>query len=182
MKVGLIYSALAMIAAIIISNILVEIPINNWLTWSAFTYPLTFLVNELVNYYYGPRWARRIVYIGFVVAFFFSLALANTQVACASGLAFLMGQLLDISIFTRLRRHSWWLAPAAASFLGSILDTCVFFGLAFWGQGLLILTLGAGDLGVKLLVDLAMLVPFRIFLKNKNTCSLNIIASKNFGS
>lgn len=164
MRTGLIYFSLAMIFAVVISNILVDIPINNWLTWGAFTYPLTFLVTELTNYYYGSRLARRVVYIGFFVAFFLSLLLANTQIACASASAFLVGQLLDIGVFAHLRRRAWWLAPASASFLGSLVDTLVFFSLAFWGQGLLIFTLGAGDLGIKLLMDLAMLLPFRIFL------------------
>jgi uncharacterized PurR-regulated membrane protein YhhQ (DUF165 family) len=167
MKSGLIYYSLAMIFAVVISNILVEMPINNWLTWGAFSYPLTFLVTELTNYYYGSRSARRVVYIGFVVAFFLSLMLANAQIACASALAFLVGQLLDISVFVRLRRKTWWLAPLAASFLGSFVDTVIFFSIAFWGQGLLILTLGAGDLGLKLLMDLVMLLPFRIFLWNR---------------
>ena len=167
MRTGLIYAFLAMIFAIVISNILVEIPINNWLTYGAFTYPLTFLVTELTNYYYGPKLARRVVYIGFLVAFFLSLFLANIQIACASACAFLVGQLLDIGVFTHLRRRSWWLAPTLASFLGSLIDTLVFFSLAFWGQGLLILTLGAGDLGIKLVMDLAMLLPFRMFLYRK---------------
>lgn len=164
MKSGLIYFSLAMIVAVVSSNILVEIPINNWLTWGAFSYPLTFLVTELANYYYGPKLARRVVYIGFLLAFLLSFIFANTQIACASGLAFLVGQLLDIGVFSRLRGRSWWLAPAAASFLGSLVDTLIFFSVAFWGQGLLILTLGAGDLGIKLAMDLAMLLPFRLFL------------------
>ena len=176
MRTGLINSFLAMIFAVIISNILVEIPINNWLTWGAFSYPLTFLVSELTNYYYGPRLARRVVYMSFFVAFFLSLFLANAQIACASALAFLIGQLLDISVFVHLRRKAWWLAPISASFLGSLVDTVIFFSIAFWGQGLLIFTLGAGDLAIKLLVDLAMLLPFRIFLYSR---PLVIIARKN---
>lgn len=164
MKFDINVAIISMVVAVAASNYLVEIPINDWLTYGAFTYPLTFLVTEVTNYCYGPRWARRVVYVGFVVAVALSLLFMNPQIACASGLAFLVGQLLDISVFRRLRQQAWWMAPACASVLGSLVDTVIFFSIAFFGQGMLMLTLAAGDFVVKLLVDVLMLLPFRFFL------------------
>lgn len=164
MKLGINLAAIGMVIAVTASNYLVEIPINDWLTWGAFTYPLTFFITELTNYLYGPSWAKRVVYLGFIVAVLLSFLLMNPHIALASGTAFLLGQLLDINIFNRLRQQTWWMAPACASILGSLVDTVIFFTIAFWGQGWLILTLGVGDFLVKLAMDVAMLLPFRVFL------------------
>jgi uncharacterized PurR-regulated membrane protein YhhQ (DUF165 family) len=168
MNSPLILSLAAMIMTITLSNFLVEIPINNFLTWGAFVYPFSFFINELTNCYYGPRMARRVAIIASISAFFMSLLCANIHIACASGMAFLVAQLLDISVFTRLSRKSWWLAPALASSLGSLCDTIVFFGMAFYGQGALMFSLGVGDLTVKLLVDMALLAPFRIIMRTNS--------------
>jgi len=164
MNQGILLATFGMIAAVAASNYLVELPINEFLTWGSFSYPVTFFITETVNYFHGPRWARRVVYIGFLVAVTLSFLFMNPQIAMASGLAFLIGQLLDISVFTRLRRMQWWLAPASASIAGSFVDTVIFFTIAFWGQGFLIVTLGTGDFLIKLSMDLVMLLPFRLFL------------------
>ena len=164
MKYKLLLLIFSMIAAVVASNLLVEVVINSWLTLGAFTYPVTFLINELTNFYYGPRCARRLIYFAFVVAFLLSLYLADFQIACASGLAFLISQLLDIYIFSKLRAKTWYWAPALAAIGASLIDTAVFFSLAFWGQGFLIITLGLGDVAVKIAIDILLLMPFRFFV------------------
>ena len=129
-----------MTAVVVASNILVQYPVQGMLgainlgdllTWGAFTYPFAFLVTDLTNRQYGPRNARVVVFSGFVVGVALSWYLSMPRIAIASGLAFLLGQLLDISVFNRLRRQSWWQAPLAGSVLGSILDTVLFFSFAF---------------------------------------------------
>jgi uncharacterized PurR-regulated membrane protein YhhQ (DUF165 family) len=154
---------LAMVILVAGSNYLVEFPINNWLTWGALTYPMTFLVTELTNRTYGPQVARRIVYAGFLVAVVISVILATPRIAFASGLAFLVSQLLDISVFNQLRKQSWWIAPFFASFLASLVDTGIFWTAAFIGEPFPWMTLATGDFGVKLAVDVTMLLPFRLF-------------------
>nr|WP_246252473.1 queuosine precursor transporter [Ancylobacter pratisalsi] len=128
-----------MMAVVAASNVLVQYPVQHFglaevLTWGAFTYPLAFLVNDLTNRRFGPAVARRVVYFGFALAVVLSIWLATPRIALASGTAFLVGQLLDIGVFNRLRRMSWWQAPLAGSFLGSAIDTVLFFSLAFAGD------------------------------------------------
>jgi uncharacterized PurR-regulated membrane protein YhhQ (DUF165 family) len=108
--------------------------LEDYLTWGAFTYPVSFLVTDLTNRRYGVGVARRLVAIGFVVAVVLSVALATPRIAFASGTAFLAGQLLDVTVFNSLRRHTWWRAPLIGSLLGSALDTALFFSLAFAGD------------------------------------------------
>ena len=131
----------AMAAIVIASNILVQFLVGNWLTWGAFTYPFAFLVTDLMNRLHGPRAARQVVAAGFVVGLACSFVgsqiegpfgpLVSLRVAMGSGTAFLVGQLLDVAVFNRLRRGSWWRAPFVASVMGSVLDTLVFFSIAF---------------------------------------------------
>ena len=126
----------AMALVVVASNILVQYPFNHLgfgeiLTWGAFTYPIAFLVNDLANRCYGKSVARRVVIAGFVAAVILSVWLATPRIAIASGTAFLTGQLLDIQVFDRLRRQSWWKAPFMATIFGSMLDTLIFFTLAF---------------------------------------------------
>ncbi|HSI39093.1 MAG TPA: queuosine precursor transporter [Xanthobacteraceae bacterium] len=128
-----------MMAVVAASNVLVQYPVehfglNEVLTWGAFSYPLAFLVNDLTNRRFGPVVTRRVVYAGFALAVVLSIWLATSRIALASGTAFLVGQLLDIGVFNRLRRQSWWQAPLAGSLLGSALDTAIFFTLAFAGD------------------------------------------------
>lgn len=154
----------AMTVIVSASNFLVQFPINDWLTWGALTYPVAFLVTDLTNRKLGSRSARRVVYVGFGLAVVLSVVLATPRIAMASGSAFLVAQLLDILVFNRLRRARWWLAPLVSSTLGSIVDTALFFSLAFAGTDVPWVTLAFGDLGVKLAMALVMLIPFRLLL------------------
>jgi uncharacterized integral membrane protein (TIGR00697 family) len=132
---------LAMAAIVLASNILVQFLFGQWLTWGAFTYPLAFLVTDLMNRFYGAAAARQVVFAGFVVGIFCSLVgtqiegefgpLVTFRVALGSGLAFLSAQLLDVAVFDRLRKGRWWTAPLTSTLLGSTLDTALFFTIAF---------------------------------------------------
>ena len=154
----------AMMAIVTASNFLVQFPINDWLTWGALTYPASFLVTDLTTRLQGPGRARAVVVVGFALAVALSVWLASPRIALASGTAFLVGQLLDIAVFQRLRAGSWWRAPLVSSSLGSLLDTLIFFTLAFAGTGLPWPTWAAGDLAVKLALALLFLAPFRAAL------------------
>lgn len=156
------YLFLAMTFFVACSNYLVQFPINDWLTYGAFAYPFTFLVTELCNRFYGPRNARKVVYAGFAVAVLLSTMLSTPKIAFASGAAFLVAQLLDISIFTRLRQQSWWIAPFCASALASLVDTLIFWNLAFYDEGMPLLSLAFGDFLVKLALDVLLLMPYRL--------------------
>jgi uncharacterized PurR-regulated membrane protein YhhQ (DUF165 family) len=132
----LIVPVLAMTLVVVASNILVQYPfepfgLGDYLTWGAFSYPVAFLVTDLTNRRYGSATARQLVIVGFIIAVRLSIWLATPRIALASGTAFLVGQLLDITVFNRLRRQSWWHAPLAGSVVGSALDTALFFSLAF---------------------------------------------------
>ena len=133
----------AMAAIVVASNILVQHLLGQWLTWGAITYPLAFLVTDVMNRVYGPSTARRVVYAGFAVGVACSLigtqimgefgSLVTLRVAVGSGTAFLVAQLVDISVFDRVRGGRWWSAPLASSLVGSALDTALFFSIAFSG-------------------------------------------------
>ena len=154
----------AMAGLVALSNVLVQYPINDWLTWGAFTYPVCFLVTDLTNRRHGAAVARRVVYAGFAAAVILSIALATPRIAAASGLAFLAAQLLDVTVFDRMRRLAWWQAPLASSMLGSAVDTALFFSVAFYGTGVPWVTLGIGDFLWKAAFALAMLIPFRLLM------------------
>lgn len=193
----LLLGVLAMAIIVVASNILVQYPIGQWLTWGAFTYPFAFLVSELVNRFHGVAAARRVVYAGFAVGLICSVIgtqiigefgpLVTLRVAIGSGLAFLAGQLLDVTVFDKLRRKAWWRAPFLGSMLGSSVDTVLFFTLAFssafiwldpasdvsWAAAQVPLlgfgpevplwvSLGLADFCVKVAVDLIALMPFRL--------------------
>jgi uncharacterized PurR-regulated membrane protein YhhQ (DUF165 family) len=156
----------AMVAVVAAANVLVQYPVeafgaDAWLTWGAFTYPLSFLVSELTNRRFGPQAARRVVYVGFALGVALSAALATPRIALASGAAFLGGQLLDIRVFDRLRRQAWWRAPLVSSLLASAVDTALFFSLAFAFTAVPWPTLALGDFAVKLTMALVLLAPFR---------------------
>jgi hypothetical protein len=157
----------AMAAVVAASNVLVQFPINDWLTWGAFTYPVAFLVTDLTNRRLGAAAARRVAVAGFVAAVVLSIWLATPRIALASGIAFLSAQLLDVTLFDRLRRRPWWQAPLASSTLASVWDTALFFSLAFAGTGLPWLTWALGDLGVKLAMALLLLLPFRALMGSR---------------
>ena len=134
---------LAMAAVVVASNILVQFLFGQWLTWGAFTYPIAFLITDVMNRVYGAGPARRVVFVGFVVGVICSLIgtqimgefgpLVTLRIAIGSGLAFLTAQLLDVSIFSALRSGKWWRAPLASTLVGSSVDTAIFFTVAFSG-------------------------------------------------
>jgi len=161
---GMVVAAIAMVAVVAASNYLVQFPLNDWLTWGAITYPLSFLVTDLTNRAFGPRRARQVVYVGFALGVALSIWLADWRIAAASGTAFMVGQLLDITVFDRLRRTAWWQAPLLGSVLGSIVDTALFFSLAFTGTDVPWMTLALGDLAVKLVLAVFFLAPFRALM------------------
>lgn len=191
----------AMVVVVTASNILVQYPVQadlgpihlgDLLTWGAFTYPFAFLVTDLTNRHDGPNRARMVVVVGFIVALVLSVFLATPRIAIASASAFLIGQLLDISVFSRLRAsRAWFLPPLAASLFGSLLDTAIFFTIAFapalgFVDGLfgtadgslgfgapwlgigpevpLWTSLATGDFLVKFLAALLLLAPYRLLM------------------
>jgi len=169
-------AVLAMGLVVLSSDILVQYAINDWLTWGAITYPFAFLVTELVNRAFGPLQARRVAWVGFAVAVAASAALAPARIAAASGLAFLLSQMLDISVFDKLRHSRWWRAPLIATMLAAVLDTTVFWSVGFAGQDLPWVTWALGDLGVKLVMAVCLLLPFRLLIgKNAKT---NVVTSQ----
>ncbi|MCU0912187.1 MAG: queuosine precursor transporter [Rhodobacteraceae bacterium] len=139
----LIPGILAMAAIVVASNVLVQFLFGQWLTWGAFTYPLAFLVTDVMNRVYGPALARRVVFAGFAVGVACSLVgtqiagefgpLVTWRIAMGSGIAFLTAQLLDVALFDRLRGGAWWRAPLVSSLIGSSVDTALFFTIAFSG-------------------------------------------------
>jgi uncharacterized integral membrane protein (TIGR00697 family) len=195
----LVWGVAAMAVVVITSNILVQFLVGDWLTWGAFTYPFAFLVTDVTNRLHGPAAARRVVLAGFVVGLLCSFVgsqitgpfgpLVSLRVAIASGTAFLVGQLLDVAVFDRLRAGRWWQAPLVSSVVGSVVDTAIFFSIAFsaalafiapgvdvaWANapvpllGLgpvlpLWVSLALADFGVKLALALFALAPFRAAL------------------
>ncbi|MDP3960493.1 MAG: queuosine precursor transporter [Pseudorhodobacter sp.] len=201
---NLIPGILAMAAIVVASNILVQFLFGQWLTWGAFTYPFAFLVTDLTNRLYGAAAARRVVLAGFVVGVICSLIgtqivgsfgpLVSLRVAIGSGAAFLAAQMLDITVFNRLRTAAWWRAPLISTLVGSTLDTAIFFTTAFsaalvvlepgfdvgWANEPLPLlgvgpevplwvSLAVADWSVKLGLAVVALVPFRLIIAKLNT-------------
>lgn len=166
------------------SNYLVQFPIHYYgldkvLTYGAFSYPVAFLITDLANRSYGKIVARKIVYIGFVVGVSFTLLfstnfadLISVRIAIGSGTAFLVAQLLDVQIFDKLRKRKWFVAPLTSSFIGSTVDTFLFFSISFYATGIPWFTLSLGDLTVKIFVALVMLIPFRLLLGNFKTAKV----------
>ncbi len=153
-----------MAGIVLLSNILVQYPLNDWLTWGAFSYPIAYFVTDVCNRRAGPALARRIAWLGFAVGAILSLILAPWRIATASATAFIVSQLLDIAVFNKLRQQAWWKAPLIGSVLASIIDTAIFFGLAFGGTEISWLHLAVGDLGVKLAMAVVLLAPFRLLI------------------
>lgn len=151
----------AMAVVIAVSNYLVQFPIGAYLTWAAFTYPFAFVVTDISNRWAGPKLARRVAWAGFALGVFLSIVTATPRIAAASGTAFIAAQLLDIRIFNQLRNRVWWRAPLVGSVIGSMVDTALFFSLAFAGTDVPWLPLAVGDLGVKLGMAVLLLLPYR---------------------
>ena len=162
---------------VLTSNYLVQFPINHYglekiLTYGALSYPVAFLITDLANRSYGKEVARKIVYIGFTLGISFTLLfstnftdLISIRIAIGSGTAFLVAQLLDVQIFDNLRKKKWYVAPLTSSILGSTVDTFLFFSISFYATGVPWVTLSLGDLTIKILITLLMLIPFRLLLR-----------------
>ena len=160
------------------SNYLVQFPIKYYglekiLTYGALSYPIAFLITDLTNKFYGKFSARKVVYIGFVIGIFSTFFLSTNfsdlisiRIAIGSGVAFLTAQLLDVNIFDKLRKSKWYVAPLTSSLIGSTVDTFLFFSISFYGTEIPWITLSIGDLIIKILVSLAMLIPFRFLILN----------------
>ena len=161
---------------IIVSNYLVQFPINkfnlqNILTYGAFSYPITFLITDLANRRYGKEKAKKLVYFGFTFGILLTLFVSTNfediisiRIAIGSGTAFLVAQLIDIEIFQQLRNKAWFIAPMTSSIFGSVVDTFLFFSISFLGTGIPWVTLAFGDLFVKILMAFLMLIPFRLLI------------------
>ena len=161
---------------VLASNYLVQFPVNHYglneiLTYGAFSYPIAFLITDLANRSFGKIIAKKIVYLGFTIGILFTLIfstnfgdLISIRIAVGSGIAFITAQLLDVQIFDQLRKKKWFIAPLTSSLIGSVVDTFIFFSIAFYGTGVPWVALSLGDLAVKFIVALVMLIPFRILL------------------
>lgn len=154
--------AAAMVLVVVSANVLVQFPINDWLTWGAATYPISFLITDIANRFHGAAVARRVLYAGFCIAVVLSLYFATVRIALASGTAFLIAQLLDVQVFDRLRNSVWWKAPLISSLIGSAVDTALFFTIAFYATTVPWITLAIGDFSVKIALALLMLIPFSV--------------------
>ena len=173
-----------MVLIIVLSNYLVQFPINymglqDVLTYGAFSYPIAFLITDLSNRKYGKNIAKQIVYFGFVLGVIFTFYFATNysdvisiRIAIGSGSAFLIAQLIDVNIFDKLRKKTWFVAPLTSSLIGSSVDTFLFFSISFYGTGINWLTLSFGDLTVKIFVALTMLIPFRLLLSHVKEISV----------
>jgi len=172
MSVRFLWAVLAMAVVVTASNFLVQYPVEGQigaldlaeiLTWGAFTYPVAFLVNDFTNRQFGPAAARKVVLVGFAIAVVISFILATPRIAMASGAAFLSAQLLDTTIFSRLRAARWWKAPLVASLAGSVIDTLLFFGIAFSASfGFIDSALGVPDSSLAFAVPLFSLLPLDV--------------------
>ena len=194
---------LAMALVVFISNILVQFLLGDWLTWGALTYPFAFLITDLTNRFYGKNAAKKVVFCGFLIGVFCSLVgtqiigefgpIVTLRIAIGSGLAFIIAQLLDVSIFNLLRNTKWWKAPLISSFFGSSVDTTIFFFIAFsaslsflepsndisWaleqtpilgflGSAPFWVSLAVADFLVKIALITFSLLPFRILIGTKH--------------
>tara|TARA_A100001388_G_C28659597_1_gene446095 strand:- start:261 stop:806 length:546 start_codon:yes stop_codon:yes gene_type:complete len=177
---------------VLISNYLVQFPVDHFglqeiLTYGAFSYPITFLITDLANRAYGKTVARKVVYIGFIIGIFLTLFVSTNfsdvisiRIAIGSATAFFVAQNLDVQIFDKLRKKTWYIAPLFSSSIGSIIDTFLFFSIAFYSTDIPWVTLAIGDLLVKFLVTLLMLIPFRLLLKKIRDHSNNTISEVKF--
>ena len=177
MNRAILFLSVLMGVVVLTSNYLVQFPIHYYglseiLTYGAFTYPIAFLITDLANRSFGKEIAKKIVYFGFFIGIsftlFFSTNFSDTisiRIAIGSGTAFIISQRLDVYIFDKLRKKYWFIPPLASSINGSLIDTFLFFSIAFYATGIPWFTLALGDLAVKLFVAILMLIPFRMLLK-----------------
>ncbi len=176
------------IAVIASSNYLVQIPFSLFgfhTTWGAFTFPFIFLATDLTVRIFGPVLARKIIFLVMLPALalsyllsviffqthfqgFAALSSINwfvARIAVASFMAYLLGQILDVHVFNRLRQiRQWWVAPACSTVFGNALDTIAFFGIAFYQSPEPFMAqhwqeIAMVDYGFKLLISLGLFVP-----------------------
>jgi len=188
------YYKLSILMGVVVlaSNYLVQFPVQYFeldkiLTYGAFSYPVTFFITDLANRAYGKIVARKVVYFGFVIGVLLTLFISTNfkdmisiRIAIGSGTAFFIAQNLDVQIFDKLRKRSWFIAPLISSLLGSITDTFLFFSIAFYATDIPWITLAFGDLMVKLIITLAMLIPFRLLLYKIKDYSENSASNLKF--
>ena len=172
------FLAFLMACVVTLSNYLVKFPVNhfglqNLLTYGAFSYPIAFLITDLSNRKYGKDAAKKIVYFGFALGVILTLYFSTNysdfisiRIAIGSGVAFLVAQIIDVNIFDKLRQKKWVVALLFSSFIGSCVDTFLFFSISFYGTKINWLTLSFGDLLVKIFIALVMLIPFRLLLSS----------------
>ena len=180
--------SLLMGLVVVFSNYLVQFPVqyfglNEILTYGAFSYPVTFLITDLANRAYGKLVARKVVYVGFTIGVLLTLFVSTNfsdiisiRIAIGSGVAFFIAQNLDVQIFDFLRKKIWFVAPLASSVTGSIVDTFLFFSIAFYATDIPWLSLAFGDLVVKLFIALVMLIPFRMLINRIKDFSDNSVS------
>jgi uncharacterized integral membrane protein (TIGR00697 family) len=174
-----------------ISNVLVQYPfalLGFHTTWGAFSYPLIFITTDLTTRLLGAPAARRVIFLSMIPGLISSFILAclfnhdqnliytlpelPLRVAFACFCAYITGQLLDITVFQRVRSAtSWWLAPALATSIGNILDTFIFFFLAFYHCHHPFLSqhwveIACIDLGFKTLISIFAFIPLYGILLN----------------
>jgi len=180
---------------VIASNYLVQFPMQlfGWqTTWGAFSFPFIFLATDLTVRLLGKQPARRVIasvmlpalLVSYVVSVLFqegsfhgaaALLVLNTfvlRISLASFAAYAVGQLADIQVFDRLRRlKQWWVAPTASTVLGNLLDTFVFFAIAFWASSNSFMAehwveIAIVDYAIKILISLLLFIPLYGLLLN----------------
>ena len=203
---ALIFLVLFHLVIIASSNYLVQLPFTIFgfhTTWGAFTFPFIFLATDLTVRIFGAGLARKIIFLvmlpalavsyGLSVLFFegqfqglgqlgeFNLFVA--RIAVASFMAYLLGQILDVHVFNRLRQmKQWWVAPTCSTLFGNALDTLAFFAIAFyqspdpfmaehWTEIALV------DYGFKLVISLGLFVPMYGVLLNFLVKKLTVVNS-----
>lgn len=176
------------ILVIAASNYLVQLPFQLFgfhTTWGAFSFPFIFLATDLTVRIFGSREARKIIFgamlpaliISYLVSvLYFEGSFQGTQglatfnsfvfrIAFASFTAYLVGQLLDIKVFARLRKNKrWWIAPSASTLAGNLVDTFTFFSIAFYSSSDPFMAkhwpeIAAVDYGFKLFISLLLFLP-----------------------
>ncbi|KXK40796.1 MAG: 7-cyano-7-deazaguanine/7-aminomethyl-7-deazaguanine transporter [Saprospiraceae bacterium] len=138
------------------SNYLVQLPVTVLgfhATWGAFVFPFIFLTTDLTVRIFGALQAKRIVFYAMVPALIVSYVITVLfrdaqwtgieslghfnlfvfRIAMASLSAYVVGQIMDIFVFNKLRQHEvWWYAPLASAIVGNLVDTFTFFTIAFY--------------------------------------------------
>ncbi|WP_028766755.1 7-cyano-7-deazaguanine/7-aminomethyl-7-deazaguanine transporter [Shewanella fidelis] len=176
------------IAIICASNYLVQLPFQIFgfhTTWGAFSFPFVYLATDLTVRIFGQQAARKIIFLAMLPALVISYLMGVVfhqgsfqgaaallefnsfvfRIAFASFAAYLVGQLMDIFVFAKLRAtKSWWVAPSASTIVGNLIDTIVFFGLAFYASTDEFMAahwpeIAAVDYGFKLIVSLGLFLP-----------------------